>query len=251
LKGVASPSLLETYNAERQPVAAQLVKESNEMLRKHAAVWQALGIQPPGSTLEERFATMKVLKSASPEGRTARKLLKERIGDMHHETHALGIERGQVYDSNAIYAADEPVPFVKQGREAEDEMMFYEPSTYPGRRLPHVWLGTPVPGRLHSTLDVAGKGQFCLFTGIGGEAWKAAASNVASELRVPIIASGIGRGLDWEDTYLNWEDKRGVEEDGAVLVRPDLFVAWRAQTGGSEEACTEKLTHVMKAVLHL
>ncbi|KAF2185354.1 hypothetical protein K469DRAFT_665653 [Zopfia rhizophila CBS 207.26] len=252
LEGLASPSLLDTFNTERQPIGAHLVKTSNETLRKHILVWQALGVMPPGTSESERLAGINLLKENSEEGKKARKVLKERVADMQHETHALGLEMGHLYQSRAIYTVDESGPFVPGPREKEDPILYYEPCTYPGRRLPHVWLNTPIPGKLISTLDVAGKGKFCLFTGIGGENWKVAARNVSDRLGVEIKAVSIGTGQNWEDCYLSWEEKRGVEEDGCVLVRPDLFVAWRSERCGRDEKdCTGKLERVMWKVLHL
>jgi hypothetical protein len=32
----------------------------------------------------------------------------------------------------------------------------------------------------------------------------------------------------------NWHEAYGVETDGAVLVRPDGYVAWRSRSGTSE-----------------
>lgn len=90
-------------------------------------------------------------------------------------------------------------------------------------------------------------GQRC-----GGEAWKAAASRVSAVLRVPLEAHSIGFRQDWEDFYFEWERLRGVQESGAVLVRPDRFVAWRADAAvGGEDACAAKLEQVMRSVLCL
>jgi hypothetical protein len=47
--------------------------------------------------------------------------------------------------------------------------------------------------------------------------------------------------------YWDWARMREVEEDGCVLMRPDRFVAWRAQT--MVEGCGEKLLVVMKSIL--
>ncbi|KAF2469919.1 uncharacterized protein BDR25DRAFT_370577 [Lindgomyces ingoldianus] len=251
MDGAASPGLLETYNIERQPIAAQLVKASNDMLRKHILVWQTVGVLPPGHTLEERLAGITELRENSEKGRARRKLLKERQQDLYHETGALGLEMGQLYHSHAVYVGDEPGPYLPSGKEADNPVLFYDANTYPGRRLPHVWLNTALPKKLVSTVDIAGKGRFCLFTGIGGESWKVAAAAVSESLKVPIGVVGIGFGQDWEDPYHAWADKRGVEEDGAVLVRPDLFVAWRAESSGSEEECASKLQEVMKRILYL
>lgn len=250
-KGVSSPKLLDTYNAERQPIGAQLVKASNDMLRKHILIWQSLGCMPYGSSEEERLQGIRELKSVSEEGRQRRKLLKERIDDMQNETHALGIEMGQLYKSDAVYRKDEKDEFSLQGREAENPHQYYEPCTYPGRRLPHVWLGKRIPGPLVSTLDVAGKGHFTLFTGIGGDGWKEAAKELMNELKVQVKVVEVGRGLEWEDRYLEWEAKRGVEDDGCVLVRPDFFVAWRSERIESVDGCSKKLGDVMNTILRL
>jgi hypothetical protein len=151
-----------------------------------------------------------------------------------------------VSDTSAIYTQDEAESFKPTPREAESPQQHYEPRTYPGRRLPHVWLDKNIPGPLVSTLDVAGKGQFTLFTGIGGERWSDAALAIKKDVGVDIKVIGIGYGLEWEDRYLHWAEKCGVEEDGCVLVRPDFFVAWRAQESGQE---IERLGKAVRSVL--
>jgi hypothetical protein len=101
-------------------------------------------------------------------------------------------------------------------------------------------------------VDLAGKGKFTLLTGIRGKAWRGAAKQVGKELGLPIEVVSIGSGQDWEDPYWDWSLRRGVEETGAVLVRPDLFVAWRAkESPGGENECGKKLLHVMKSILGL
>jgi 2,4-dichlorophenol 6-monooxygenase len=88
-----------------------------------------------------------------------------------------------------------------------------------------VWLEHA--GRKVSTHDLAGKGRFALFTGIGGDAWAEAAQAVTASTGVEISAYVIGPGRDVLDTYDDWARAREVEESGAVLVRPDGMVAWR------------------------
>lgn len=224
LKGVASPSLLETYNVERQPVGAEVVRIANAHLQKHVDIWKHLGMQTDtGKTMEERTAGLRALKEQTKEGEAVRKKLHEAVRFMHHEVHALGLEIGHKYFSSAIYDADEPEPWTPPGREAEDPILYYEPCSFPGRRLPHVWLGQDVPCKPISTHDLAGKGDFTLFTGPGGDFWKQAAAIVGKKLGLTIKSVGIGAGQDWRDMYFEWELKRGTEEDGALLVRPDLF----------------------------
>lgn len=92
---------------------------------------------PYGSSEEERMRGIKQLKSVTVEGKQQRKLLKERVDNMQHETHALGVEMGQHYISTAVYSSDEKENFRPKGREVEDSTRYYEPGTYPGRRMPH------------------------------------------------------------------------------------------------------------------
>jgi hypothetical protein len=179
-----------------------------------------------------------------------RKMFRDAILSTAHEFHGLGIEMNQRYEGVGVYVKDEPAPYARTGKAAEDEILHHEPSTYPGCRLPHAWLNTAIPSTPRSTIDLAGHGAFTLLTGIGGDAWKAAAKSVSGELGVSINVYSVGFRQDWEDVYYDWERVRGVEESGAVLVRPDRFVAWRAErVVGDEEHCEGALGQVMRAVL--
>ena len=79
-------------------------------------------------------------------------------------------------------------------------------------------------------LLVRGKGRFTLLTGIGGEGWRSAAAAVEAAYGVPVDVVTIGpAGCDALDIYADWYRQSEVEEDGCVLVRPDIYVAWRAR----------------------
>jgi hypothetical protein len=108
------------------------------------------------------------LEANSEEGRAKRKQFQQAITQTAHEFHGLGIEMNQHYSSAAVYGKDEATEAVINGAEI-DKVLVYTPSTAPGHRLPHVWLSTAIPSGLVSTLDLAGRGQFSLFTGIGAE----------------------------------------------------------------------------------
>lgn len=245
MKGQASPSLLESYSAERQPVGRGIIKRANDSFRNHSAIWDALGILSPD--VQERTANLaELLTGTTPAATERRKNFREGIEYSAHEFHALGIEMNQHYTSQAIYIDDEELPFEYAGRAADDPVLYHTPSTYPGSRLPHAWLNTAKPTNPVSTVDVAGHGRWALFTGIGGQRWKDAALAVSKDLGIQIIAVGIGFRQDWEDVYFTWEKVRGVDENGCVLVRPDRFVAWRSKIGGEEMA---RLVKVMKRIL--
>jgi len=181
-------------------------------------------------------------------GQNSRKKLQEAIAQTEHEFHGLGIEMNQVYASSAIRPdGDESL---SQTLENSDPILYHIPSTIPGRRLPHVWLNTAVPSGLKTTIDLAGKGGFTLFTGIGGDAWKPAATKISEELGVPIRVYSIGFGQDFEDPYFDWMRIREVDDSGCVLVRPDRFIGWRSKKVPESETGTEDvLGKVIKAIL--
>lgn len=185
------------------------------------------------------------LYADSPQGHARREELSKALRAIDREEHGLGIEMNQRYTSSAVYQKD-------QGLMPEfprDPLAHYHPTTYPGARLPHAWLGGHVPSKYISTLDLAGKGRFALFTGIGGKFWKAAAEAVSGQLKVPIAAYSIGYGQDYKDVYLDWDGIKGVSDSGCVLVRPDYFVAWRCDSWVENGAV--QLETVMKSILSI
>ncbi|RLL94977.1 hypothetical protein CFD26_104334 [Aspergillus turcosus] len=250
-RGLADKSLLDTYSVERQPVGKSVITRANQAFRDHFNVWEALGTLP--KDLSDRKAALDELASDTEKGEARRKAFRDAITATSHEFHALGIEMGQCYSGRGVYVADEPHPYSPSGSAAEDSILFYEPTTYPGCRLPHVWLNKAVPGPRRSTIDLAGHGAFALLIrGPGGQVWKEAAANISKQLGVPLNAYTIGYRQDWEDVYFDWARLSGVQESGVVLVRPDRFVAWRAQRALSNaNDCERKLAQVMRSVLGL
>ena len=224
MQGKAGEKLLDSYSVERQPVGAKIVERANQGLRDHAPVWECVGAMEASPVRGKEI--LAELKADSEEGRDRRKLMRQAVLGTQREFHALGVEMNQEYFSNAVYQADQGSrPIFKR-----DPQFFYQQSTYPGRRLPHVWLNSIVPHKRLSNLDLCPYGSFTLFTGIGGKAWVGAAADVAAKLDIVIAAASIGRGLDYEDVYMDWVELSEVEESGCVLVRPDRFVGWRSKT---------------------
>lgn len=241
MQGKAGPELLKSFSAERQPVGVQVITRANQGLRDHQPVLDALGMW--NQSVEEGRTALEELRSPTKEGRARRLRLEKGIQGTAHEFHALGVEMNQRYESNAVYTKDEgPWPSLP-----DDPLMIHEIITYPGSRLPHAWLNLAVPTKPISTIDLAGRGRFCLLTGPGGDAWKTAANKVGEQLGVKIASYSIGWRQDYEDVYSDWARRREIEEDGCVLVRPDRFVAWRSKE--MIQGCEEKLMTVMKSVL--
>jgi putative polyketide hydroxylase len=139
---------------------------------------------------------------------------------------------GYGYTSNAIIAEPgvSPGPGTKELRGR------------PGTRAPHVWLDRD--DERISTLDLFGR-RFVLLAGRDGEPWVHAARRVASSLSMCIDAIRVG--ADVRDVFHCWPHAYGVSSAGAVLVRPDGFVAWRAKHGSlaPDDALTRALTQVL------
>ncbi|KAH8799728.1 FAD binding domain-containing protein [Xylogone sp. PMI_703] len=240
-KGIAGKELLSSYSIERQPVGLDVVTQANASLRNHKKIWEILGNLEP--TVTARMEAFNILAEDSPRGQKRRMDLQDALRLLSREEHGLGIEMNQRYTSSAVHKSDQrEMPIF-----TTDPLEYYHPTTYPGARLPHVWLSHTVPSKPISTYDLAGKGRFTLFTGTGGQGWKSAAEKVSVELGVPVVTFSIGFRQEYEDRYFDWAKIRDVDESGCVLVRPDYFVAWRSQRW--EEDSAEKLMAVMKSVL--
>jgi hypothetical protein len=97
----AHPSLLSTYNTERQPVGADLVTESNDILRMDLDTWQALGLQPYGINEEDKAKNKAGLIANTKEGRERRKAIQRGVKGQGRELHALGTAMAQRYESRA------------------------------------------------------------------------------------------------------------------------------------------------------
>ncbi|KAI0427918.1 FAD binding domain-containing protein [Xylaria sp. FL1042] len=249
-KGLASPSLLETFSAERQPVGKAVVRRANKTGGIHGQLFAMMGVFEPDLTKKRQILDR--LEEDTEEGAVARAEFQRIIESLDSERHGFGVEMNQLYKSQAVWADDEPSPPPYFSNPEEADLHYLE-STYPGFRLPHAWLrasnATPSDS-LVSTHDLAGKGRFTLFTGIGGKArWVQGAERVRRDLSVDIIVYSIG-GEDYSDVFYDWSKKRGVSQKGAILVRPDRFVAWRSSDGeqGSED-CGIKLVKVMSCIL--
>jgi putative polyketide hydroxylase len=109
----------------------------------------------------------------------------------------------------------------------------------PGSRAPHLPLERA--GEAVSTLDLFGT-AFVLLTGADGETWRDAACRAADARDVPLDAYLVGGG-ELRDPSGAFAAAYGISLAGAVLVRPDGFVAWRVHdaTGASDAIVGEVL----------
>jgi putative polyketide hydroxylase len=95
-----------------------------------------------------------------------------------------------------------------------------QPTARPGSRAPHVLLRKEDSDL--STRDLFGR-NFVLLTGPTADKWLEATTNLNLRLDVYRV------GKDLEDPEGRFAKTYGITDEGAVLVRPDGFVAWRAE----------------------
>ncbi len=217
IEGSGSAGLLETYEAERRPVALRNAAQSYQSFFDHAAIDAELGLDPEDPAVGWR--QLETLFSTGPEADALRAAVDEAVAHKAHEFSAHGIEIGYRYARGAL---------VPDG--TEDEATFdpctYRPSTAPGCRLPHAWIGGDVDRR--STLDHVQPGRFALFVGAEGDAWVAAARALVDEQGAPLDVVRVGGDGGLVDRSGAWLRQAEVTPAGAVLVRPDHHVAWRS-----------------------
>jgi 2,4-dichlorophenol 6-monooxygenase len=239
LRGSAGPGLLDSYDAERAPVGRQIVLRANQSIEEFGPIFAALGFTGTHDPAE-MSAHMAARADDTPQAVEQRAALREALELKDYEFNAHGVELGQRYRSAAVVGDGSPEP-----AHTRDPELYYHPTTWPGARLPHCWLGDG--GHKISTHDLAGKGRFALLTGISGSPWADAAGGVADELGIDLTAFVIGPGRRYTDLYDDWSRLREVAEDGCVLVRPDAHVAWRSPQLARDPA--GELRRVLCAVL--
>lgn len=147
---------------------------------------------------------------------------------------------GYRYRSQAIVSEDAAVS-------SPDEIILLdreELTGLPGTRVPHLWLERQ--GQRMSTLDLL-DGRFVLLVGPNGASWCEAAAVVKASLGIELMAWRIGPDADLLDLEDGWTAKLGGSPEGAVLVRPDGFVAWRARTltTSSDPLLEQVLSHIL------
>ena len=166
IRGWADESLLDTYQAERGPVAHRAVRRSMEA-----------EVDP---------------------------------------TQRLADDVAAVYRSAAL-AGSGPL-------EAEPNLAVLDGR--PGARAPHVWITRR--GRRLSTLDLF-EGRLTVLAGPDADWARSGAGRLRAEL-APVRTVTAGR--DIRDPGGDLLDRFGLSTSGAVLVRPDGYVVWRAPAGG-------------------
>ena len=177
LSGASQPSLLETYDAERRPVADL----------RHDQLFARADYK---AHLDVDSSDIPVLDDTA-------------------------IELGQLYRSAAVQGVGADLPPAQPPERWAGQ---------PGTRAPHLWVTTE-EGEL-STLDLFQHGWTLLSE---DDRWSAAADETAKHLGVSITVVRIGTDAKPADVD-TFRSAYGIGPDGATLVRPDGYIAWRTTT---------------------
>ncbi|MFE7766572.1 FAD-dependent oxidoreductase [Streptomyces sp. NPDC057438] len=211
LGGWAGEGLLDSYDAERRPVAeatsARAAARSVE--HSHPGFAPAPGVGGGGGGGPQRGI--------------------------------LNVALGYRYPRGAVLGTDPTAPVVPERLDLTGE---------PGSRAPH--LAVRHRGDGISTLDLYERSLVLLSDAATGGAggWHAAALRLAETMSVPLTSYRFGTGPDAELTAegeRDWAAAHGTTPSGAVLVRPDGFVAWRSPGAvpDAESALRDALTTLL------
>ena len=251
LKGRAHEWLLDTYEGERKPVAranldhslrnflnmnalTKLVGVDRHHLRFLEAVQQSWAFQRLPSSLQRRLVEKAIetrlrrlsrLDADGPQGEDLRARFRALLPGQEPHYRFLGLDLGFVYAEGAVVTERTRKP------QAVNPVVDYLPTTWPGARLPHVWVRRG-DQRL-SVHDLSDGERFLVLTHPAGHRhWNDAVMRVREEYLVPAVCLSIGPdgSAHLHDEQGVWRDLSEVDEGGAVLVRPDGHVAWRSVT---------------------
>ena len=150
-------------------------------------------------------------------------------------------EQGMIF--GASYTSAAVLPDGSAPPAVANPITDYAPSARPGGRAPHAWLKRQ-DGERVSSIDLLGKG-FVLLTGAKGAEWAKAARAMQASNGVEVTTIKVGNGgLQAADE--RWRETYGIDETGAVLVRPDGYVAWRSPGAATDP--TRTLATAMDAI---
>ena len=265
MRDEAGPDLLDSYEVERRPVARINLEHSVANFDQMSDLLHIVGLSlkqqerlqaaqnsrmftslPPrwqrnaiNIALKQALAPLQIFSEASGRGERARHDFERRIPGQARHYRFAGLDLGFAYEQGAV------IPDGTERPVADDPVIDYRPTTWPGSRLPHFFVvrgDETIPA-----FDALLPHGFTLLAGPqAAPAWRQAVRNASATLRMPVACLVIGPGpeADLRDTGDAWPALSEVERTGAVLVRPDGHVAWRAH------ALPEQPSEALDAALH-
>jgi len=208
LGGWAGEGLLDSYDAERRPVAEATSARAAVRSAEHSHPGYA---PPPGA------------------------------GGGGPQRGILNVALGYRYPVGAVAGTDPATPVVPDRLDLSGE---------PGSRAPH--MAVRRRGERISTLDLYERSLVLLSGADEPSGRHEAAVRLAADTPVPLVSYRIGEGPGAELTPedgADWAAVHGTTSGGAVLVRPDGFVAWRA--AGPVADAESELRDVLRTLLSL
>jgi 2,4-dichlorophenol 6-monooxygenase len=199
--GRASAALLDSYGVERLPVAQNDAHQSLTNALKMVELGAALGIDVEPTS--ERLHTSLADPSKTEAIAAAVELQREHFD-------LFGLQLGYVYGDGALVPEEPPAE--------PGSPSVYVPTAHPGARVPHAWLDE-TGGR--STLDLVPLDRPVLFSFGDHESWATALGDA------PVATVRVGIDTPALDA---WREVCETDGTGALLVRPDQHVAWRARS---------------------
>ena len=205
VQGWGGSNLLASYETERLPIAIRNTGAARELAKSIGDIH----VSPD-------------LEADNAAGAAARQELGAFLSTFGEEFASIGVQLGARYDGSPIIAGDEAAP--------PDSFASYTPSTVPGGRAPHAWIGNG-RGIGDSLFDRLGQG-FTLLR-LGANAPHAVdLAQAADKLAIPFTQ------IDIAD-----DDIRELYGRDLVLIRPDQHVAWRGNAAPADaEALLRRLT---------
>jgi hypothetical protein len=190
LKGFGGPNLLKSYEIERRQVG-----ERNVAASRFAATgrrkWRAM-YRPN-------------IRDDTPEGAETRaNLIAVADVEQRKSNEMIGAELGYRYVGSPLIAAE-------PGEGPEHNVMTYVPSTWPGTRLPHVWLKDRT-----AVQDRIGYGDHYTLLRLDPRADISGLEKAFAAIGTPC------KVLDLDDAYA-----RDIYGYDLLLLRPDMHIAWR------------------------
>jgi len=264
IRGWANEKFLDTYEAERKPIAEQNCEESLFNYHKILEVIEAFGL---GRNDLEKLAKFKntapakwlptawIDKIVDLGAKMARKkmdkfhtypALKEKvlntIADQVAHFDRIGLDIGYSYEHGAIIpdGTDLVIP--------DDKVTQYIPSARPGARFPHIdFQKNTTPTSSHDLFDYQ---FFTLLIRVKGTHWETALQQLPSPIQQKIKVVRLDElGLS-ETVFDQLIALCKIEDTGALLIRPDGHVAWRIKTlkGNATEELAKVFQHFFVTV---
>jgi putative polyketide hydroxylase len=208
LQGNAPPALLDSYDIERRPIAQINIDQSVANALRMAE----LGLSGMAT------ADSSMARSLDGDDRNAaEEHMRNVVPNLREHFDYLGQTFGHVYHSGALVSDGTATPVFS--------VIDYTPAARPGHRAPHLWLERN--GEQVSTIDLIGYGRFTLFITPECSGWQAAFARAIGNRRLAGRTWSVGMGGDFTDPSGRFRELFGLGNSGAVLVRPDGYVAFR------------------------